>query len=214
MKNYITLDSIHTFLEAAKADLLQQQEEFGKKYTGLIVAIDEARQFAIDHHEELNEGRYIAIVERDGKIQKVGWEKDIPNPQGTLYRFDPKSDATDPYSMGEYIRRREQYSLRLDELEQAIEMIKKLQSRKYSVQDPVELLPVTRVIDQHNAYLDSLLDNNPTEEQLHMIDTQRSIIEKFLEIMQKQEKPKGNIKRIFIGAKEKLRKMRKRRKEE
>jgi len=207
MKNKkITLDSINIFLLAAKTDLIEQQSQFEGKYTGLIAAVDEAQKFAIKHQDEIKQKKYIAIVENEGKIVQVGWEKDLSKPKGILYRFDPKSDVENPYNMGEYIKRREQFTIRIDDLDQAIKIIQKLQSNKYIVQNPVELLPITRVIDRHEEYLNTISNDNPTAEQQKMIDLQGSVIDKFIELIKKQEKPKGKVRRFFKGIKYKRKK--------
>src|SRR6185437_15312359 len=113
MKNAVTLDDVQTFLEAAKADLEDQQKDFTDQYSQMIAAVDHAQAFMQKQKTAAEKDGKIAVIEKKEKITDVMWEKDLRNTKGMIYRFSPSLSPYEPESLGEYMLRRDQYLVKI-----------------------------------------------------------------------------------------------------
>jgi hypothetical protein len=206
MKNKkITLDDVKTFLEAAKIDLEDQQKEFATKYTDLIAAVDVAMDFLM-HQPAKPKGEKIAVVQKNGEKAKAMWEKDLPDTDDKTFLFNPSLNLSEPKSLGEYAVRRNQYLVRLQDLDKALKLADKLQKTNVFVKHPIELLPIMRVLSRHDEYLDSLLKKRPSPKEKKSIYQQGEILDRLIEVVKRKESKKVKVKRFFTGIKNKLKK--------
>ena len=206
MKNKkITLDDVKIFLEAAKIDLEDQQKEFATKYADLIAAVDVAMDFLMQQSDKPKDEK-IAVIQRNGEKAKVMWKKDLPDTADKTFLFNPSLNLSEPKSLGEYALRCNQYLTRLEDLDKALKLTDKLQKTNVFVKNPIELLPIMRVLSRHDEYLDSLLKKKPSPKEKKSIYQQGEILDQFIAIVKRKESRKVKVKRFFTGIKNKLKK--------
>lgn len=191
----ISLKTLGTFLHATKEDIETQKHAFQRDNAGLIAAAEAAHTFAKSHEQQLPEGHYIAVTQKDGELQ-TRWEKDSLTLEGETYVFDPGDDPDNPYNLGNYLKKIDEYNKYLPEdIDEGQQALEKIQQKKVEASD---LLPVTRIIE---LYTDSLQSHDADTPQ---IMHRKEVIEEFNALLKKRIKKDHGVKKFFSSIKEKL----------
>jgi len=177
MDNQVTLNDLKKFLLAAKVDLENQQREFNEKNAIVIEAVNKADEFVKQHKDQIPKDKLIAITGENGSI----------------YKFDPFAGVSDPDSLSEYLMRRDQYTVRLMDLDKAIALLENLETNDKPIES-VEALPVMRILMLHKEYFSKLLDTELTQEEKENALRQDEVLEMFEKLITKRFTPKDKRK--------------------